>query len=70
MAQQKLSKGTRDGWSWNVERTPRSFWEITTPQEGGQISSPAIHASSCQQKTITSNDPLCLGSLRAGEGSN
>ncbi|MFT5856424.1 MAG: hypothetical protein ACI8XO_003678 [Verrucomicrobiales bacterium] len=70
MAQQKLSKGTRDCWSWNVERTPRSFWEIAAPQEGAKISPPAIHASSSQQKTITSNDALCLGSLREGEGSS
>ena len=58
MAQQKLLKGTRDCWSWNVERTPRSFWEITAPQEGAKISPPAIHASSSQQKTITPNDAL------------
>jgi hypothetical protein len=70
MAPQKLSKSSRDCWSRNVERTPRSFWEITAPQEGAKISPPAIHASSCQQKTITPNDALCLGSLRAGEGSN
>jgi hypothetical protein len=48
----------------------RSFWEITAPQEGAKISPPAIHASISQQKTITPNDALCLGSLRAGEGSN